>query len=113
MRKAPRDEILGGDGELGCTLLIEIDSPEERAVKLAEWLHLPEHLYVLLESGEKIRADYDKRQVGDERLSSVQYIKFKTGGAAPVAVGSDLPELTVEARLTPEQRAALAEDLKI
>ena len=30
----------------------------------------------------------------------------------PVAIGADLPALTVEAPLTPQQRAALEEDLK-
>ena len=35
------NELLGGGGELGCTLLIEIDDPAERAVKLGRWLGLP------------------------------------------------------------------------
>jgi len=29
--------ILGGDGELGCTLMIEIDDEQVRAVKLRAW----------------------------------------------------------------------------
>ena len=40
------NELLGGPGELGCTLLVELESPDERAVKLAEWLELPKTLYV-------------------------------------------------------------------
>src|SRR6185503_621529 len=38
------NELLGGPGELGCTLMIEIDDPEERSVKLSRWLALPEHV---------------------------------------------------------------------
>ena len=36
------NEVLGGDGEFGCTLLIEIDDPAVRDVKLKEWWRLPE-----------------------------------------------------------------------
>ena len=45
------NELLGTNGDLGCTLLIEIDDPAERAVKLARWLALPKHLYAKLEDG--------------------------------------------------------------
>jgi hypothetical protein len=105
------NEILGRRGELGVSLLIEIAEPEERDRKLREWLDLPRHLYLLAEDGEKIRATFDGRQVGTDRLSSVQYLKFDVRGRAPVAVGSDLPELRAETRLEAEQRAALAADL--
>ena len=106
------NELLGKEGELGCALLIEIDEPAQRDVKLREWLLLPKHLYLVTASGRRVPATYDPRQVGSDRLSSVQYLKFDLKGEAPVAVGSDLPGLTLEAALSPEQRAALEEDLK-
>jgi hypothetical protein len=105
------NELLGGKGELGCSLLIEIPDPEERDRKLRAWLALPRHLYVKLEDGTRVRAAFDPRQVGSDRLSSVQYLRFDVGGRTPVAVGADLPELTVETALDAEQRAALAADL--
>ncbi len=105
------NELLGGKGELGATLLIELPDPEERDRKLREWLPLPRHLYVKLEGGERIRPTFDPRQVGTDRLSSVQYLKFDVRGRTPVAAGSDLPQLPGETALTPEQRAALAADL--
>jgi hypothetical protein len=105
------NELLGGPGELGATLLIEIDDPAERDVKLRRWLDLPRCLYARLDDGTLVRATFDPRQVGEERLSSVHYLKFDTKGRVPVAVGSDHPQVTVEAVLTPEQRQALAEDL--
>ncbi len=105
------NEVLGGDGELGCALLIEIDDPQARDRLLREWLALPQHLYVETKSGKRVRPTYDARQVGADRLSSVQYLKFDTGGEAPIKIGSDLPALTVETALTAEQRAALAADL--
>jgi len=104
--------LLGGDGELGTTLLIEIDDPAERNVKLREWMQLPEHIYALLEDGTKVRPTFDESQRGEGRLSSVQYLKFKVGKGAPVALGVDLPGAEAETRLTDAQRQALAEDLK-
>jgi hypothetical protein len=105
------NELLGAKGELGVSLLIEIPDAAERDRKLAAWLALPRHLYLLTEDGEKVRPTFDARQVGSDRLSSVQYLKFDVRGRVPVAAGSDLPELQVETRLSPEQRAALAADL--
>jgi hypothetical protein len=104
--------VLGGEGELGATLLIEIDDPGERDVYLRQWLDLPKHLYVSVEGGDKCYCTYDHKQVGEDRLSSVQYIKFDVGGRTPVAIGSDLPALTVEHALTDAQKAALFDDLR-
>jgi len=105
------NEVLGGDGEFGCTLLIEIDDPAVRDVKLKEWRRLPEEMYLLLEDGTRVWATFDERQRGDDRVSSVQYMKFDTGGRVPVAMGVDLPEFQAETSLTAEQRQALREDL--
>jgi len=82
-------------------------------VKLTKWLALPRHLYVKRADGVKAYARYDERQVGDTRVSSVQYLKFDVGPQAPAAVGCDHPdtELKHEATLTAEQRAALQKDL--
>ena len=107
------NELLGGPGVLGCTLLIEIDDAEVRDVKLRRWLALPSHLYLRLSDGEKIPASFDERQVGTDRVSSVQYLTFDTGGRAPVGIGCSMedPDVGLEIELTSEQRAALAEDL--
>ena len=105
------NEVLGGEGEFGCTLLIEIDDPAIRDVKLKEWWALPEKMYLLLEDGTRIWATFDERQRGDDRVSSVQYLKFNTGGRVPVAVGVGLPTLQSETELSPEQRRSLEEDL--
>jgi hypothetical protein len=108
------NELLGGAGEAGCTLLVELDDPAERAEKLTRWLALPKHLYVKRADGTKAYARYDERQVGDTRVSSVQYLKFEVGPQAPVAVGCDHPdpELKHETTLSAEQRAALQQDLE-
>lgn len=111
---ATYNELLGGPGELGATLLIEIDDPAERDRCLRAWLELPWHVYVDVPAagaGERVYARFDARQIADERLSSVHYIKFDTGGRVPRAVGVDLQGLEAETVLSPEQVAALTQDL--
>lgn len=105
------NELLGGPGELGFTLLIEIEEPAERAAMLAAWRDLPSHVYARTADGERVRASFDPRQVGDDRLSSVQYMKLDVKGRTPVAIGVDHPAYTAETPLTAAQQAALAADL--
>ncbi len=103
--------LLGGPGELACALLIELEDPEQRAEKLVRWRDLPGHVYVRLEDGTRVYARFDPGQIGEDRLSSVQYLKFDTGGRVPVAVGTDHAEMRAETVFSDEQRASLAADL--
>lgn len=105
------NQLLGDDGELGCSLLVEIDDAEKRDVYLVRWRDLVEHLYVRVEDGSAVSATWDPAQVGEDRLSSVQYLKFPVGDRVPVGIGCSHPELTLEAEFTEEQRTALLEDL--
>lgn len=105
------NSLLGDAGELGCSLLIEIDDPGERATTLSRWLALPEHIYARMPDGSKCCPSFDESQRGEGRLSSVQYLKFPLKGIVPVAVGIDLPGIESETRLSAEQLAALEEDL--
>ncbi len=106
------NELLGGPGELGATLLIEIDDPRRRDEKLPQWLELPRRIYVELADGTRVRAEVDERQIGETRVSAVQYLRFPVGERAPVALGTDFPELQTRVVLSGDQRAALAEDLR-
>lgn len=108
---ATYNELLGGPGELGASMLIGIDDPAERDVKLRAWLGVPKRMFVRLEDGSKVFAQLDDRQLGEERVSSVQYLKFDVKGRAPVAVGCDDPALFIEALLSAETRRALERDL--
>ena len=109
---ATYNELLGDQGELGCTLLIEIDDQLQRDIVLRKWIDLPQHLYVKDAEGNKDRATFDERQVGDTRLSSVQYLKFKCGLVTPGSVGLDKPGLELETELNSEQASALKADLE-
>ena len=104
--------VLGDEGELGCCLLVEIDDKAERDRLLRAWRQLPEHIYLKCTDGTLVRPRYDRAQVDDEKISSVQYLKFEVGDRQPAALGCDLPQLTAEAPLTPAQQAALSSDLR-
>ncbi len=105
------NELLGEPGELGCTLLIGIDDPEKRDRLLREWLTLPQHIFVELEGGARVPARFDERQVGKDRVSSVQFLKFNTDGKVPSAIVVDHPKLQVKALLNDAQKSALGQDL--
>ena len=109
---ATYNELIGGPGELGCSLLIEIEDPAERDQRLREWVDLPEHIYVEVEGGERVRGRFDERQISDGRLSSVHYVIFPLGDRQPVAVGCDLPSIDARTELETDQRTALAADLE-
>jgi len=106
------NELLGGEGELGATLLIEIDDPRRREELLPRWLDLPRRIYLGLPGGKRAHSIVDSRQIGETCVSAVQYLRFDTRGATPQRAGSDFPELRLEVELSPEQRAALAQDLR-
>jgi len=110
---ATYNELLGGDGELGATLLVEIDSEEVRSELLTRWIDLIPTVYLRLPDGTRARARFDERQIGRGRLSSVQYLHFDVGGVAPVAIGCEHtdPLLAHEYVFTAEEAACLAADL--
>lgn len=104
------NRMLGEPGELGCALLIEIPDAADRKPLLTQWLGLQEHLYLVLEDGSRVYATFDPTQVGDDRISAVQYLRFACP-TPPVAIGTDFQALAAEVELTDAQREALAADL--
>jgi hypothetical protein len=104
------NELLHPKGRLGCTLLVGIDDEEERDVKLREWVGLNDHIYAKLSDGTRVTPTWDPRQVGESRLSSVQYLTFELP-EAPVAIGVDMPGAEAETELSDAQREALQSDL--
>ena len=105
------NELIHPSGTVGCTLMVGIDDEAERDVKLRAWLGLNDHIYATLPGGRLVRPTWDPRQVGEDRLSSVQYLSFEIGPEAPVAIGIGMTGLEVETELSEPQRLALAADL--
>ena len=78
---------------------------------LERWKDLPGTLYIETLNGTRAPAQFDPRQVGEGRISSVHYLKFRLGDQVPRKVGCSHPEIAAEAVLPPEQTAALCQDL--
>jgi len=103
--------VLGEGGELGCTLLIEIPDAQGREDLLRRWRALPDHIFMVCADGARIKASFDQTQMSEDKLSSVQFLKFRVGRRTPAALVSDLPELTAEVALEGPTRDALLDDL--
>ena len=109
------NELIPAAGQLCATLLIEYETPAERDVHLTELLGLDRHIWIEV-AGERSPAVFDNRQIGDTRLSSVQYIKFNLTAAQQAAwskgasIVSDHPGYQESRALTAAELAELASD---
>jgi hypothetical protein len=111
------NELIPFRGELSASLLIEYDTPEERAVRLHDLVGLENHVWMEA-GGERARARFDTRQISTDRLSSVQYLKFpltpeqraRWRDGAKIVV--DHPNYTAETALTKPQLDELAKDFE-
>lgn len=103
--------LLGQPGDLGCTLLIEVEDAAARPGLLRAWRDLPGTVQLLLEDGSHVGALWDEAQMDDERLSSVQFLRFPVGGRAPIGLQVTHPALRLEVVFSPATRQALAQDL--
>jgi hypothetical protein len=104
--------VLGGPGELGATLLIEIEDEVQRGVLLRDWRDLPGTIALLLEDGRQVPARWDESQMSEDKLSAVQFLIFPAGaGARPSGLRVAHPVLKVEVEFSAGTRAALADDL--
>jgi hypothetical protein len=108
---ATYNALLGGRGQLGCCLLIEIDDPILRDKRLREWRALPAYVYMRCEGGATVRPTVDPSQIDEHRISAVQYLKFHLDDWRPISLGCDLPGLIADTTLNREQRDALNDDL--
>jgi hypothetical protein len=106
------NELIHPAGTVGGTLLVGIDDEALRDQKLQQWMGLNDHIYAKLPDGTLQRPTWDARQVGDTRLSSVQYLSFELGQHAPVAIGINMPGIEAETELSEAQREALQADLR-
>jgi hypothetical protein len=113
------NELIPGEDELSATLMIEITDPERIKPTLDRLVGIDEH--VVLEIGDdQVQATFDPRQFEEERISAVQYVRFRLGpelarrfktSNAAVKLRVDHPGYTAETVLDAASRASLAKDL--
>ena len=113
------NELLPDLDEISATLMIEYADEDERSEGLVRLVGLDGHVSLAVEGLPPTQALFDQRQMSEDRISSVHYLKFKLwpptaaailGGGIPTII-IDHPAMTVSAALTAEQAAALAQDL--
>ena len=114
------NELIPDHNQLSASMLIEIDDINERKGFLSKIITLPKHCYLSI-NGIKVRGEFDPRQGSEDKLSSVQYVKFsltpeqaKTfdASSSKVIFGFDHPLYSHEYQLNENQKATLAGDLK-
>lgn len=113
------NELLPGENELSATLLIEITDQPRIAAELQRLIGLDEHVSLRV-GDESFAARFEPGRSTDEKLSAVQYVRFRlspsavaafAAGALPVEIAIDHPNYRERVRLDDAQRASLAGDL--
>lgn len=114
------NELMPADGELSATLFIEIPDLESIRAELDRLIGIDEHVFLAV-GDETIRADFDPKQMEEDRISAVQYIRFRLPPAqcerfadprVPVRVVIEHPAYRAEAALSERMRETLAADLR-
>jgi hypothetical protein len=116
------NELIPAAAELVATLLIEYAEAAERDAALARLVGLENHLWLKI-GQKKIAARFDARQVADEKISAVQFVRFaldgvdtakflELAGRGEVSVEADHPSLAARGEISGVLAASLAEDLK-
>jgi uncharacterized protein DUF3501 len=117
------NELIPPTGGLSATLMIEYEDPEARARELPRLLGIERHVWLKVGDLPAVAAEFDTRQIGVDRVSAVQYLRFALpdphrrlwtglGHSGQIRLAIDHPNYTWEAVISPETAAALAEDLK-
>ncbi len=116
------NELIPGSDEIAATLLIEYAEPRERDAALVRLVGLERHLW-LKAGAKRIAARFDDRQMSDERISAVQFVRFslegvdaggllELAGKGELAVEADHPSLAARGEISGVLAAAIAEDLR-
>jgi hypothetical protein len=118
------NELMPGEDELSATLFIEITDLPEIRPELDRLIGIDEHVALLLGSGtdeESIPARFDPKQFEEDRISAVQYVRFRLQPpqrerfadlAVPARVRIDHPGYRREVALPEPVRHSLVASLR-
>jgi hypothetical protein len=111
------NELIPAKGELSASLLIEYETPSERDLRLRKLVGLENHIWLAVGDLPRAMAIFDNRQISTERISAVQYVKFRLSPEQAarfprgVSIVVDHPHYPAERVLTAEELAELTTDL--
>jgi len=118
------NELMPGARELSATLFVEITEPGRIRAELDRLVGIDEHLALVLDAGAAERAlpaRFDAKQLEEDRISAVQYIRFALDEDAAAALAEpgryvgiriSHPNYGHEAALPPAVRESLAAGLR-
>jgi hypothetical protein len=118
------NELMPAETELSATLFIEITDTKQIRPALDRLVGVDEHVSLVLGKGDDevvVPARFDPKQMEEERISAVQYIKFGFDEAAmdrfcdpncSARVRTDHPNYRREGLIGPELRESLVRGLK-
>ena len=105
--------------ELSATLFLENPKDADPRLELHRFIGLDEHVSLVI-GPHRIRAAFEPGRQEADRISAVQYTRYKLDGAArealkaggtPCAIEIDHPRYPARAEMTEAMRASLAKDL--
>ena len=114
------NELMPGERELSATLFIEITEPDRIKDELDRLVGIDEHVSLVLGDDDVIPARFDEKQMEEDRISAVQYLRFalsenQAARMADLSVRARArvahPAYTHEAELPASVRASLISDL--
>ncbi|MGA7616270.1 MAG: DUF3501 family protein [Thermoanaerobaculia bacterium] len=112
-------DLLPAPAELSATLMFEFPEPQERAVHLENLLGVENHLGLEIEGAGRAEGYFDRRQLDDDRVSSVQFVRIPLDEKQLKALEEgkkltaviDHPQYEHRSEIPPETVAALLRDL--
>jgi len=117
------NELMPGERELSATLFVEITELAKIRPALDRLIGIDEHVVLELGEGshsESVRARFDPKQMEEDRISAVQYIRFTldesqaqrfADASVPAHLCIDHPNYPRRAPIAPEARESLARGL--
>jgi hypothetical protein len=112
------NELLPASGELSATLLIEIEDQSRVKEELDRLIGIDEHVTLEVDA-ERVPARFEEGRQTAERISAVQYVRFRLAGrprerleaGAPLALAIAHPSYRVRAPIPEPVRASLAAEV--
>ncbi len=105
--------------ELSATLLIEIEEQNKIRDDLLQFLGIDEAVYLEIGQNHRIRAAFEEGHSKEDKLSAVQYVRFRfnseeraafVSGNEEVRITIAHPKYQVTAKIPEEARKALSQD---
>lgn len=114
------NELIPEKNQLSASMFIEISDARERKELLSKLIDLPKHTFLHID-GDKIYAEFDPRQGSEDKLSSVQYVKFNLNNEqvsrfnstdSKISLGFDHLYYNHQYELTADQKKTMFVDMQ-